>query len=383
MASGGTLTLEKNSEYSSQLVLDKNAEIIGNGATVWSPSGTVIQIKSGAKVKIVDLNIELVTPVSCTFTSNPESQQLALLVEAGADVTLQNVKIKGGVSYKKHEDWEYPAILYFGHLKPGVRHSFTMEIALQKDTRLISTSPVISIEEQSSVYENFRKFKLELSSPMTNEVLWSTLNIVHNFGVKQVIYLHGQVASSGDDGEIANLKTLFTPMFVKGTKKETKPNVPKMISAPERATTDKKESKHTIFKSQTMTIPKQTKPTLVRVQSNAKENDNRSPNHQSISVPKQVKPTIVKANPSSDVTYSRAIPSTMTRPLSAKQVTPVPIDEQNAASRPREAEAKTGPLSSAPMMIRPQIKKTGKQDSEQEAKTGKETSILGGFFNKK
>ena len=209
---GGSLSLEPKKEYRQTLVIAEDTLITGEDSTIWSSEGPVIKVKSGAKLTLSNVNVELITPSSGVFCSLPDPSSMAAIeVEPGGELITNEVVIKGGYLTENFTEWESPCLLSLGVLRPHCEHTFEISIAGYPDAEFISDGRDIKVRSMKSPYQNHVQFKLTLTSLSRNELLRALIYLQIEPGLRQVLFLHGRSAKNSSEGEIAEDKLLFMP----------------------------------------------------------------------------------------------------------------------------------------------------------------------------
>lgn len=142
-------------EYSEPVILKRSIIIDGCGSTICALEGPVITIKSPG-VTLRNLTIEY------TGDGGMEkpSDECAIFIEPGLNVSMENVKVRGTVIGLPSEEgeWRYPVSLSLGPLTSGFRHTFILHLVVPVHCTI-----------ESSIYG--MKLNTQKLDPGPNEIL--------------------------------------------------------------------------------------------------------------------------------------------------------------------------------------------------------------------
>jgi hypothetical protein len=162
---GGSLSL-KSIEYPGPVSIRHSLTIDGKGATAWALAGPLITIRSGAKVTLRELRVE----VTGEQLPGEVEQECAILVEPGGELHLDRVEVRGAV-VGLHETgvWRYPKSLHLGQVQAGVEHVFILRIVVAAACQI--TSEVCGLEvEPRRLAPGSHEIQLRLEK-LKNDVL--------------------------------------------------------------------------------------------------------------------------------------------------------------------------------------------------------------------
>jgi stress response protein SCP2 len=128
--SGSTLKLARG-EFQGPVTIDKPLVLDGSDAVIWAQNGPVVRVSS-AGVTLRDLEIEATAP-------DPSPHfDVALWVDNGANIVLQNVRVRGeivGVPAAQGE-WKLPPVLNLGRFAARQSNSFGFEVEVPQSCDL-------------------------------------------------------------------------------------------------------------------------------------------------------------------------------------------------------------------------------------------------------
>ena len=144
---GGSLELGRQ-EYPGPLTIRRSMTLKGHGATIWALTGPVLIVEAGAKVHLKNLRVE----VTGEDIDMSPTEEVAIQVQAGADLDLDDVEVRGkieGLAMEAAGHWRYPKTLYLGQVSSSREHGFRVRVATAAACRI--SSEVTGIEVTPTV----------------------------------------------------------------------------------------------------------------------------------------------------------------------------------------------------------------------------------------
>lgn len=142
VSAGGIVSLNSN-EYPGPFHIEKSLTVEGKGATLWALSGPLLTIKSGTKVHLKNLKVEVTGDVQAATAY----KDCAIVVEPGADLKLENVEVHGAVfGLNEVGVWRYPKSLYLGQVASDREHSFTVRLVLAANCTISSEVTGVTVQ---------------------------------------------------------------------------------------------------------------------------------------------------------------------------------------------------------------------------------------------
>ena len=185
-------------EYSGPLFFRNDVILEGRGATFWALEGPVVIVESSG-VTLRDLRIEV------TADAPPEGsdKDCALIVEAGADVRLENVEVRGAVRGLRTEEgaWQYPYSLNLDSMLPGEKYEFLLRIIVPVQCQI--SSQVSGIDAVPAILAPGRnEVRLKLSSLSKDSLVCGSLCLKTAL-LKRRISVFGRVLAGASDASQA------------------------------------------------------------------------------------------------------------------------------------------------------------------------------------
>jgi parallel beta-helix repeat protein len=133
-------------EFKGPLILRRPIIIEGQGGTIWSERGPVVQIESPG-VELRDVNVEI-TSRDGTLSG---AEACALVVTKQAPVKFDHVSVRGNVIGLDREEgvWRCPRTLPLGNLKAGLAHHFKVAMVVPVNCTAESEIDGLRIEPQN------------------------------------------------------------------------------------------------------------------------------------------------------------------------------------------------------------------------------------------
>lgn len=130
-AAGGTVVLP-NGEFEGPFVISVPCTVIGNNTTLWAKKGTVLTV-TAPNVRLKNLRIEL--------TDIPDDSSFSI-VSTAPMLSAENVEVIGNVRGMGSEDGYHgiPSNIKLGKFPENRKNTFTMELCVPSETRLISAA---------------------------------------------------------------------------------------------------------------------------------------------------------------------------------------------------------------------------------------------------
>lgn len=181
-------------EYSGPLFFRNDVILEGRGATFWALEGPVVIVESSG-VTLRDLRIEV------TADAPPEGsdKDCALIVEAGVDVRLENVEVRGAVRGLRTEEgaWQYPYSLNLDSMLPGEKYEFVLRIIVPVQCQI--SSQVSGIDAVPAILAPGRnEVRLKLSSLSKDSLVCGSLCLKTAL-LKRRISVFGRVLAGASD----------------------------------------------------------------------------------------------------------------------------------------------------------------------------------------
>lgn len=211
-------------EYEGPIEIDYTCTVEGNGATLWTKSGTALIIDAD-NVTIKNLRVEL-TETLATETA---------IDVRGKNVKFENVEVFGQVKdiKKNLATWDLPRTIKLGNFAAKVQNEFVFKLKISEPCKVVNQIYGLKISaENLSVGENELQFTV--SALPDNIILFGSFCLVTASGILRRIFVQGLASNNAPE-----VHQKFSPL------------VAEKISVPKNSTAEP------VLKGQRITIPQE------------------------------------------------------------------------------------------------------------------------------